>query len=300
VTELAFERSFRAWCGRSGVEWRSFRYARPEAEGEVQAHRLLPRDGSVGGVLLVHGAGNDALFSLTGLFAELLARRLEVFTFDVDGHGRHSTTRLSARSATSAVAAALDAWGQAARDLALHAIGISLGGSLLLHSLPALARRLCSATLICAPLRVELSWRSIGRELGRPMLATVWRERARFGMTGLVPSFGPFRRDVYPLRLEEAPGPGAFAYVDVLNSILDSLDLPAAAASTVTPTLLAYGDRDRLVPAAQARRLAELLPASELLLLPRETHLSTPLAPTTREQLARWLGRHQPLNRSTA
>jgi pimeloyl-ACP methyl ester carboxylesterase len=299
VTEPGFERWFRSWCGGSGIEWQTFRYPRPEAGGETQAHRLIPRD-ATGGALVVHGAGNDALFSLTGLFAELLTLGLEVFTFDVDGHGRDSTARLSADSAASVIPAALEAWGGPPRDRPLHALGISLGGSLLLHALPALGGRLASATMMCAPLRIELRWRSIRREIGVPMLRTLWRERSRFGLTGLIPSFGPFRRDLYPLRLASEPGRGPFGYVDVLNSILQRLDLEGAARATRIPVLLAYGGRDLLVPTTQARRLAELLPAPELLLLPRETHLSTPLAPATRERLLRWVAQHPLVNRSTA
>ena len=58
------------------------------------------------------------------------------------------------------------------------------------------------------------------------------------------------------------------------------------------PVLLVYGGRDLLVPADQGRRLNELLPASELLMLDRETHLSTPLAPAAIERLFAWIDRH--------
>lgn len=293
MSELPFERDFRSWCERAGVEWQTFRYARPAAGGETQAHRLVPTEEPVGAVLVVHGAGNDALFSLTGLFAALLARRLEIFTFDVDGHGRHSTTRLSGESARTAVTAALAAWGGPPHGRPLHVVGISLGGSLLLHALPELAPRAVSAALICAPARVHLSWRTIGREIGMPMLRTLWRERSRFGLAGLIPSFGPFRRDLYPLRLAETPPPGAFGYVEVINAILERLDLHSAAATTSTPVLLVYGDRDLLVPRAQAQLLASRLPTCELVILPGETHLSTPLAPATSARLLRWLASHQ-------
>jgi alpha-beta hydrolase superfamily lysophospholipase len=240
----------------------------------------------------VHGGGNDALFALTGLIAELAGRGFEVFSFDVDGHGRFSTTLLSESSVRECVPAGLDAWTDRDTSLPLHAVGVSLGGSLLLHSLQRLTGRLTSATLMCAPLRIELSWRAIRRELGPPMLRTVWRGRERYGLTGLVPSFGPFRRDLYPLRLAETPGPGAFGYVIVLNKLLSDLDLPAAAERAETPVLLVYGGRDRLVPAVQGRHLAELLTASELLVLDRETHLTTPLAPRAMERLLDWIEEH--------
>src|SRR5690606_21442062 len=142
------------------------------------------------------------------------------------------------------------------------------------HALPALGGCLASAALVCAPLRVELSSGAILREVGPRMFRTVWRERSWYGLPGLIPSFGPFRRGVYPLRLGEPAGPGPFGYVEAVNRLLDHLDLPAAARAAPAPVLLVYGGRDRLVPPWQAQRLAALLPASELLLLPLDTHLS--------------------------
>jgi alpha-beta hydrolase superfamily lysophospholipase len=292
VRDLPFERDFRTWCDRKGVDWRSIRYARPEAGGEAWGHRFSPPIEPVGSVLLVHGGGNDALFALTGLIGDLAARGLEVFSFDVDGHGRGSSTVLSAAPARECVAAALEAWRERPAGVPLHAIGISLGGSILLHSLPGLGGAITSATLMCAPLRIQLSGDAIRRELGLPLLATVWRERHRYGLTGLIPSFGPFRRGAYPLRMADAPGPGPFGYVEVLNRILDGLELERAARDTRVPVLLVYGGRDLLVPADQGRRLHELMAASELLVLERETHLSTPLAPPATERLFAWIDRH--------
>jgi pimeloyl-ACP methyl ester carboxylesterase len=220
-----------------------------------------------------------------------------VFAFDVDGHGRNSSTLLST-AATGSIAAALEAWGGRAPSFPVHAVGVSLGGSLLLHSLPTLSSRISSAVVMSAPLRVEMSPRAIRREIGPALARTLWRERARYGATGLIPSFGPFRRDLYPLRLAAPPGRGPFGYVDVLNALLQALALPPAAAATPVPVLLVHGARDLLVPAQQARRLSELLPASELLLLPHETHLSAPLAPVALARLLTWIEQHHPADRT--
>lgn len=132
------------------------------------------------------------------------------------------------------------------------------------------------------------------------MLRTIWRERSWFGLTGLIPSFGPFRRGAFPLRLADPAGPGAFGYVHVLNQILDRLDLTGAARATEVPTLLIYGGRDRLVPPEQAESLGRALPAAELLVLPGETHLSTPMSPVARARILDWLSRQGSAPRTAA
>jgi alpha-beta hydrolase superfamily lysophospholipase len=266
--------------------WERLRLARPAAGGETTAYRLSPVGPARGVVLLVHGAGNDALFAQVGLTKRLLERGLEVFTFDLDGHGRDGATLLSTGAIPDAVPAAAEVSGAAERGLPLHAVGTSLGGSILLSALPTLSPVPETAALLCAPLRIELSRGAVAAELRPRLLATLWREREHYGLTGLVPAFGAYKRDVYPLRLAEPGGEGAFGYVEALNGLLSALRLPAAAARTRTPVLLVYGAADRLVPPEQGERLAELLPDVRLLVLPGGTHLTTPLAPAVVEAVS--------------
>ncbi|MBW3628827.1 MAG: alpha/beta hydrolase [Gemmatimonadetes bacterium] len=291
MIELGYERAFREWAGRAGYGWEKIRYPRNEAGGDTVAYRMTPTGAPRAVVLAVHGAGNDALFALVGLFKELLGRGYEVFTFDLDGHGRASTT-LFGDAVRGAVPAAVARTGAAQRGLPVHAIGISLGGAILLASLANLPSPPRSASLLSAPLRIHLSWAAIRREVGKPLLRTLWRERSHYGFTGLVPSFGPFKRGSYPLRLAQPPGPGPFGYVEVLNQTLERLSLEEAARRASIPVLLAYGRRDLLVPAEQAERLAQLLPRAELLVLDGETHLSAPMAPPAVYRVLSWIEEH--------
>jgi pimeloyl-ACP methyl ester carboxylesterase len=291
VKPFAFEQQFRHWTESRGMAWTMLRYPRPEAGGEVRAVRMRPAGRPRARVLVTHGAGNDALFGFVGLFKALLEAELEVFSFDMDGHGRESTTTLSADAVRGAVPAAM---AQAGDDgLPLHAVGVSFGGSVLLRALADLPGRFASAVLMVTPLRIRFSPVAVAREMGARSWAVLLRERGHYGATGLVPSFGPIKRGAYPLRLASPP-PGAFGYVGALNEMLDGLALEDAASRADVPVRLLYGGRDAVVAAEDGRRLHARLPRSELRILERETHLTTPLAPTAVAESVAWLIRHTP------
>jgi alpha-beta hydrolase superfamily lysophospholipase len=292
LKELRYERAFREWAEREGYGWERALYPRPRAGGDVLGFRLTPRQRSRGIVLAVHGAGNDALFALVGLFKRLLPLGFEIFTFDLDGHGRFSTTRFSVEAIRGSVLDAAERARAGREHIPLHGVGVSLGGAILLSQLPDLDPAPASVTLLVAPLRIRFSWGAVLGELGRATVRTLWRERQHYGLTGLIPSFGPFKRSVYPLRFAARAGGGSFSYIDALNRALDALDLPTSARRTRSPVLLIYGGRDRVVPAEQGHALYRLLNRSEILVLERETHLSTPLAPIAVERLLDWIERH--------
>lgn len=286
--DLPFERAFRDWARRAGVSWEESRLALAGPGHSTMAIRLSPRERPRRVVIALHGAGNDALFGWVGLFKRLLATGTEICTFDLPGHGRDGETLFDRRAAAAAVLASIAECVRGRESLPLHAVGVSLGGSVLLSMLDHLQSRLASATLIVPPLRINLSLRSLLPELGLRTLRLVWREREHYGLTGLIPSFGPFKRDVYPLRLATM-GSGPFGYVDVLNRELEAMRLDEVAARVPLPVLLVFGERDRVVPIEQGYRLAELLGDAELLRVADGTHLSTPLEPETVDRLVAWL-----------
>jgi pimeloyl-ACP methyl ester carboxylesterase len=289
VSEPGYVRRFRAWALSQGVDWETTRFGRGTG-GESVAHRLSPAGGRPEARLVaVHGGGNDALFAWVGLFKPLLLRGVEIFTFDLDGHGQASTTLFTGPESAGCVRDAIGAATSARPELPLHLIGVSLGGALLLHELPRLAA--ASAALVAAPLRVRFGLRQALAELRPGVLRTLWRERDHYGLTGLIPAVGPLRRNLYPLRLA-APAEGTFGYVRVWDDTLQRLDLEHAARSVSTPTLLIYGGRDHIVPSEQGERLATLIPDASLQLLPRETHLTTPLHPRATAALLDWVDRH--------
>lgn len=271
------------------MRWEQISLPCEEGGGATTAYRLSPAGEAKRVVLTLHGAGNDAFFAWIGLYKRLLTAGGQVFTFDLPGHGRFNQTAFTPAAASASLRTALDECGTASPELPLHAIGVSLGGSLLLASLADLQHRFASAALVVAPVRIESSVPALAREVSLRTLSLLWREREHYGLTGLIPSFGSFKRDVYPLRLAVDPPAGTFGYVAALNEALASLDLEGAARNVDLPVLLAYGDRDRIVPPRQGARLAGLLRHGELLTVPGGTHLSTPLEEQTLERLTRWV-----------
>jgi alpha-beta hydrolase superfamily lysophospholipase len=256
--------------------WERGVYERGNGTGRVVSYRLAPAATPRALALIVHGAGNDALFAMAGLVKDLLVAGVEVFSFDVDGHGRGSTTVLDADTIASAVPQALEQSGAADRGLSVHGIGISLGGSLLLRALP--DGGFSSATLLSAPLHIDFSTRALLNEIGRPLLGAIWRGRRHYGIGGLIPSFGPFGRAMHPLRLAGPAPPGAFGYVARLNAVLEGLRLEEAASAVRVPMALVYGEKDMLVSPEQGQRIAALIPGSMMTVLPGETHLTAPIA----------------------
>ncbi len=107
----------------------------------------------------------------------------------------------------------------------------------------------------------------------------------------MVPSFGPVKRDLYPLRLAEEPE-GVFGYVERLNQALEQLQLEGAAGRVRIPVLLVYGTADRIVPPVLAEELALHLPERELLWVRGGTHLTTFFAEEAHTGIFRWLEAH--------
>ncbi|HEV2150207.1 MAG TPA: alpha/beta fold hydrolase, partial [Longimicrobiaceae bacterium] len=260
---------------------------RPEAGGEVAAFRLSPRGAPRGRVVAAHGACDDALFPLVALYHALLERGFEVFAFDLDGNGWESTTRFGAETVRGAVAAAAR---EAARDrpaLPLHLLGHSLGGALVLDALARGEVEAESAVVVATPLEVRITAATALAELRGFFRPATLRQRAYYGLAGVVPAFGPVKRAAYPFRGDSRTG--NFDYVAVFDALLRATELRSAAERVRVPVLLVYGERDRIAPAAHGAELARRLPDAELAVVPGATHFSTASSPEATERAAAWL-----------
>jgi pimeloyl-ACP methyl ester carboxylesterase len=267
----------RRWMDAEGARLERVRYPRPAAGGEVEAWRLTPRAPRAR-VVAAHGAGNDALYPQLALFEALVRRGVEVFALDVDGHGAGSTTVFSPEVVPSAIAAAVAEAERGRPALPLHLVGHSFGGSLVLHALAeGSVAHAASGVAISAPTSISLGAGTALGELRGFLRPATLSQRRHYGLWGMVPAVGPLKRRAYPIRGAAQSG-APFAYVAAIRSLLARLDLDRAAEKVRVPVLLVYGAADRLVPPTQGRRLAELIPSSELLEVPGATHWSTGFA----------------------
>jgi alpha-beta hydrolase superfamily lysophospholipase len=279
------------WLAGEGARLERVRYARPEARGETEAWRIVPAEARAR-VVAAHGAGNDALYPQVALFKALVREGVEIFSFDIDGHGAASTTVFAPDAVPSAVTAAVEVAERGRPDLPLHLVGHSFGGSLVLHAMAAgAAPHAASAIAISAPVEVALGLRVALGELGGFLRAATLGQREHYGMWGTVPAVGPLKRGAYPIRGAAENG-APFAYVAAIRSLLARLDLPRIAGDVAAPVLLVYGTADRLVPLAQGRMLADLIPSSHLLEIPGATHWSTAFAEDAVARAASWIGAH--------
>ena len=277
---------FLTWLDRAGIVRESVPYTRSRRGGEggtVAALRLVPPTG-LGlrtPVLFAHATGNDALFPQLGLFRALLAKGHPVLTFDLDGHGRESTTTLAVDGTTGMLGDARQALTGSA-SAPVHVVGQSLGGALALAAVatgelaPATVR---SLTLLSTPLLLSPAARMLGTELLGMARASVRSQLRHYGPYGLLPAMGPFKRRAYPIRLADGEARAPLAYVDVVTRLVAGLDLTTLATRVRVPTLLVYGIHDKLVPPEQGRALAGLIPDADLRLVPGGTHFSTPFEP---------------------
>jgi alpha-beta hydrolase superfamily lysophospholipase len=277
----------------AGARLERVRYPRPAARGDVEAWRLTPREPRAR-MVAVHGAGNDALYPQLALFEALVARGAEVFAFDVDGHGAGSSSVFSPDIVPSCIAAAVEEAERGRAPLPLHLLGHSFGGSLVLGALAdGSVPHAVSAAVISSPLSIALDTRVALSELRAFLRPATLSQRKRYGLWGMVPAAGPLKRRAYPIRGAVEPG-APFAYVAAIQQLLAHLDLERTAPGVRVPTLLVYGASDRLVPAAQGRRLRELVPRAELLEVVGGSHWSTAFAEPAVTRVADWIESHTP------
>jgi pimeloyl-ACP methyl ester carboxylesterase len=247
------------------------------------------RQGDGDPVLLVMGLGMAA--SAWWRTVPVLAASLQVLTFDNRGAGRSDAPPgpyTIAEMAADAIAV-LDA----VHVESAHVYGISLGGMIaqeLALTYPARVRRLVlgatSAGGSAATLPDEATLGFVERRAEMPFEEAVWAsvpylhgERTRRCHAGRI------GHDV-ARRLRAQIGPEPY-YAQLAAA--RAHDAAGRLAQIAAPTLVVHGGADRMVPATNGRRLAELVPGAELQVWDEAGHLYPTDEPQADQEILRFL-----------
>ena len=228
------------------------------------------RRGEAPALVLLHGIGADRREWI--LSAPVFARRRRVLALDLPGHGLSDPpggAAIRLRLFADAVVGAIEAAGEERVDL----LGHSLGGAVALDVVrrhPRLVRRLVlvsSAGLppaeALSPLAASLPFLPSGFADSRRLLhASVRTPLYDNALVALAAS-------VYKRRRARAELTRLLAAIAAGEDCVTARDLGRIA----QPTLLLWGDSDRIFPPATGRRMAAAMPHARLELMPRCGHV---------------------------
>ena len=251
------------------------RRARPNhAAHQVMAGGLqlrYVRAGRGPAVVLLHGYG-ESLIAWRGVFDQL-STGADVIAFDLPGSGLSEKPAVGYQtdSLAAAVLAALAALGVRRAVL----VGHSMGGAVVAAAALAAPERVAALVLVdpavmSAPLVPDTGRVDATREAARSAIAEYEALRTHFGSP----------HD--PTWLAESDSALAYlpaqdsAYRAALTAVLREFDFgyltPERARQLRQPVLVLWGEYDTVVPIADGRRLAELLPNARFEMIARSWH----------------------------
>ena len=243
---------------------------------EIHGHRVGYRSGGSGPVIvLIHGmAASSATWSTV---MPALAERFTVIAPDLLGHGDSEKPRGDY---------SLGAFASGVRDLLLAlgheratVVGHSLGGGVAMQFAYQFPERCERLVLVSSGgLGDEVSWllRALalpGAELVLPLACNKWVHDAGVNVTGWLSNIGLHTsrhfREVWDGYGSLADAETRTAFVHTLRSVVDVTGQRVSAAvrlylAAEVPTLIVWGDHDRIIPVDQGRATHEAIPGSRL------------------------------------
>lgn len=235
-------------------------------------------------IILIHGTGNSSHFPFISLIDNLIGLEYTLLTFDLPGHGTKSTTNLSPNTLSTF---ALDI------DLFLSKnfpnrkkiwIGHSIGGTLAFDFCCQRPSSFDKIILISSPIKIDLSLKVIFNELFYSINRYLWKERVHYGIWGLFPAIGKFKRNAFPIRTQSNLG-----YIFIIKEYLTLLTNRINSTTNNIPTLLIYGDKDLIASKDHGDYFKNRSPNSQLHILKNSNHYGTIFNPKTRNQIYKWL-----------
>jgi abhydrolase domain-containing protein 6 len=240
---------------------------------EVDGHRIVYLDGGRGEpIILLHGFG--ASRDNWVLIARKLTRHFRVIAPDLPGYG-DSSRRLEAGYSLDSQLARIDGFVRRLGLTRFHLGGNSMGGYLAAHY----AAR--------TPTAVKSLWLLAPAGVMSAAPSEVMNAMAEGTNPLLVRSEADFKRVVELCFVRSPWLPAAFRRVLARRAMADAnfharlfgemFDAPVAFENALpglaTPTLITWGERDRILDVSGARILHALLPGSRLALLPDTGHV---------------------------
>lgn len=278
VTELApdGETGDRERTGRS-QRWLSI--WRPQASHAPRNQQPI--------VVLGHGTGNDRFYPQRHLIEALMAAGFAVASIDLPGHGRSHRDLFSLPNLESC-------WPRTFATLDHHgfgpviAVGHSLSAAMLAVSVAGGSEspdkatgdttQLAGAILLAPPFSLEIGGVAVINELLYSVAPAVIAQVPRYGLWGILPALGWFKRRQFPIRLA-AGG----SYVAVVTAFLAHVQPRARNSEPVkpaVPSLIISGGKDAIASADDGARWAAWL-GSEQLVIRRANHFSLPFQNAT-------------------
>jgi pimeloyl-ACP methyl ester carboxylesterase len=245
---------------------------------------IEPPGKAVATILFIHGTGNDLIYPSISLYKHLFMQNIRVCAFDLDGHGYQGTTLYSQKGVQNFVAWAVQQTSEVSTD-PIFIIGHSLGGSLALAYAAKAGEKLAGLILISTPITLAASVFSLIRELTSFIRSSVWQEKKIYGSWDLLPAIGAFKRDIYPIRLENPK----VNYVTQVDATIKSLNLINELDSISNRVLLIYGTGDFIVNKTDATLIRDRVEKSELVLIDGATHFSTILEAEVPEKISSFI-----------
>ena len=262
------------------------KYARAgDTYAEVAGLRLHVRDSgpvAAPAIVMLHGFG--ASLHTWEPWAEALSGRFRVIRYDLPGFGLTGpdpTGDYSDARAVAVLAALMDRLGVQRASL----IGNSLGGEIAWRFAAAHPARVTRLVLI-AP----AGFAPPGRAYGEPMRVPLLAQLLRYTLPEAVVRSGVATAYGDPAALNEAVvmrywelllAPGVREAILARAEQSRLADPRPLLRQVGAPTLLLWGERDRLIPVASARDYLSCLPAATLVVLPGLGHVPQEEAPAT-------------------
>jgi alpha-beta hydrolase superfamily lysophospholipase len=251
-------------------------YEVPLSSGPGTSILVVPKDQESAQnslVILMHGLGDDCSYPLLHWIRFLNANGMSVLSFDWDGHGAGGASILDFQQATRSLPLLLyrlfgdenrTGLGQQRTGINCFVMGHSMGGALALIAAtrPDVARTI-SGLIVVSPTLIFNSYAGFAREFWNYLYPTAWfkdflNKISYYGLSGLFPARGAFKRTAFPLRIRTAIDYGEQAR----NFVNETFCKRRVLRDVRIPVLWMHGMKDRIAPYSQVASLMIEIPSA--------------------------------------